>query len=263
VVKHPLAHNSSLIGADHCLGDKTVKRPSCSKSGTLSRVVGYYEGWSPQRPCNAIYPEQIPLGKYTHLNYAFASIDPNTFNVVPTYSTDPGLYTRLAALKAQDPDLKANIAIGGWSFNDPGPSTTTFSDLVASEDNQRAFFRSLISYMSTYDFDGVDIDWEYPGVTDRSGRPEDFANYPKFIANLKQALSGTGGRDGLSVTLPASYWYLQNFDVESLSKNVDYFNFMTYDLNGLWDKCKFPSSYLDFIKLKRTSSEPLDWPLPG
>lgn len=263
MVKHPLTHSSSLIGADHCLGDKTVKRPSCSKSGTLSRVVGYYEGWSPQRPCNAIYPEQIPLGIYTHLNYAFASIDPNNFNVVPTYSTDPGLYTRLTALKAQDPDLKVNIAIGGWSFNDPGPSATTFSDLVASEDNQRAFFRSLISFMSTYDFDGVDIDWEYPGATDRSGRPEDFANYPKFIANLKQALSGTGGRDGLSVTLPASYWYLQNFDVESLSKNIDYFNFMTYDLHGLWDKCKFPSSYPDFSKLKRTSSEPLDWPLPG
>ncbi|KAH2822000.1 hypothetical protein KXW76_008133, partial [Aspergillus fumigatus] len=43
-------------------GDKKVTRPSCSKSGSLNRVVGYYEGWTVKRPCNVFYPEQIPLG---------------------------------------------------------------------------------------------------------------------------------------------------------------------------------------------------------
>jgi chitinase len=59
--------------------------------------------------------------------------------------------------------------------------------------------------MATYDFDGVDLDWEYPEAPDRSGRGIDYANFPKMIANLKQALRSSGGRDGLSITIPASY----------------------------------------------------------
>lgn len=186
------------------------------------------------------------MGVYTHLNYAFASIDPTTFEVVPASNSEVSLYTRLTDLKNQDPDLRVNIAIGGWSFNDPGPTATTFSDLAASESNQKAFFKSLISFMATYNFDGVDIDWEYPGAADRSGRPEDFANLPTFMANLKNALISTGGRDELSMTLPASYWYLQNFDIETLSSTVDYFNFMTYDLHGTWDQGNvWTGAYLD------------------
>jgi GH18 family chitinase len=44
-------------------------------------MVGYYEGWSTSRIRlgNKFYPEQLPVGVYTHINYAFASINPVTF----------------------------------------------------------------------------------------------------------------------------------------------------------------------------------------
>jgi chitinase len=90
--------------------------------------------------------------------------------------------------------------------------------------------------MSTYNFDGVDVDWEYPEADDRSGRPEDFANFSSFLKNLKAALKQSGGRDGLSITLPASYWYLQHFDIRNMKKSVDFFNIMSYDLHGTWDQ---------------------------
>ena len=48
--------------------------------------------------------------------------------------------------------------------------------------------------------------------------------------------SSSGGRSGLTVTLPVSYWYLQNFDISSMVAWVDWFNVMSYDLHGLWDK---------------------------
>ncbi|KAM0313290.1 hypothetical protein ACHAPQ_012074 [Fusarium lateritium] len=227
-------------------GNKKVEPPSCGSDHSLSRVVGYYEGWAAGRSCNDFMPEQIPLGVYTHLNFAFATVDPKTFEVLPASSSDVKLYKRLTSLKQQDPDLKVMIAIGGWTFNDPGPTATTFSDIARSESAQKAFIKSLISMMSTYDFDGVDLDWEYPVANDRSGRDEDFKNFPSFLKNLKQALKSTGGRDEVSLTLPASFWYLQHFDIVALEKHVDFFNIMSYDLHGTWDKTnKWVGPYLN------------------
>lgn len=41
------------------------------------------------------------------------------------------------------------------------PNTqTAFSDVSSSAANRQAFATSLIQFMNTYGFDGVDIDWE-------------------------------------------------------------------------------------------------------
>lgn len=39
----------------------------------------------------------------------------------------------------------------------------------------------------------------------------------------------------LSIAAPASYWYLQNFPIERISRVIDYIVYMTYDLHGQWD----------------------------
>ncbi|KAF7553490.1 hypothetical protein G7Z17_g3624 [Cylindrodendrum hubeiense] len=139
-------------------------------------------------------------------------------------------------MKKKDPDLKVFIAIGGWTFNDPGPTATIFSDIVASVSYQKTFISSLMSFMSTYGFDGLDLDWQYPQAKDRSGRDADFVNFPKFMARLKKAMDA-GGK-GLTITLPASYLYLQHFDVKKLADSVDFFNIRSYDLHGAWDQDK-------------------------
>jgi chitinase len=102
--------------------------------------------------------------------------------------------------------LKVYIAVGGWAFNDLGLTATTFSDLSASVPRQKVFMELLLSFMSTYGFDGIDLDWEYLKASDRSGREVDFDNFPKFMARLKDILSAAS--KGLTITLPASYWYL-------------------------------------------------------
>ncbi|KAG7412159.1 Chitotriosidase-1 [Fusarium oxysporum f. sp. rapae] len=220
---------------DFC-GSKKVKKPSCSKTGDVSRVVGYFEGWAKARPCEAFSPEQIPIGLYTHINFAFATIDPKTFEIKPDKESDIRMYKRLTELKRRDPELKVYIAVGGWTFNDPGPTASTFSDLAASLPRQRAFMKSLVSFMSTYGFDGLDLDREYPVDTDRGGRAVDFANFPKFMERLKSMMDSAD--KGLSITLPASYWYLRQFDIKKLEKTVDFFNIMSYDLHGAWDQGK-------------------------
>ena len=75
-------------------------------------------------------------------------------------SKDPELYTRFTALKNTNPGLQTWISIGGWSMNDPDqPTASTFSDLAGSPDAQSNFFASVLSFLETYGFDGVDLDW--------------------------------------------------------------------------------------------------------
>ncbi len=106
-----------------------------------------------------IFPHQIAIGAYTHLIYGFMSLDPNTFAVIPESSDEEQLFTRFTGLKRLKPGLQTWLSIGGWSFNDPGPTAQTFSQLVGSSSAQSAFFSSLLSFMQQYGFDGVDIDW--------------------------------------------------------------------------------------------------------
>jgi chitinase len=51
------------------------------------------------------------------------------------------------------------LLIGGWSFNDPGPTATTFSDLAGSSSAQQTFFASLTTFLINNGYSGVDIDW--------------------------------------------------------------------------------------------------------
>ncbi|OAL56200.1 glycoside hydrolase [Pyrenochaeta sp. DS3sAY3a] len=224
-------------------GDKTVKRPSCSKETKINKVIGYYESWSTtDRGCHTMKADEIPYGHYTHLNFAFGTIDPSTFEVKATSTQAAGLMKTIGNLKLIQQNLQIWIAIGGWTFSDPGETYTTFSDLAASKHRQDAFTKSLISMMNTYGFDGVDIDWEYPVDQDRGGRKDDFKNFVSWMANLRSAL----GKKGLSVTLPSSYWYLQHFDIKALENSVDWFNMMLYDLHGTWDlKSKWTGPFVN------------------
>lgn len=182
-----------------------MKHKTCSKDRYLSRVVGYYKGWSTRRPCHRFWPEQIPLGVYSHINFAFATINPKTYEVLLADNRDKDLYKQLTALKAYNPNVQILVALGGWTFNNPGSTATIFSDLAASETKQRKFFDSLTNFLLIHGFDRVNLDWEYPEATDRSRKPEDYKNFPSFMRNLKKALDRTAGRNTLLITLPALY----------------------------------------------------------
>jgi chitinase len=67
------------------------------------------------------------------------------------------------------------------------------------------FFESLLTFLRNNNFDGVDLDWEYPVAEDRGGRPEDFQTYVTFLARLRQALNGGGRKYGLTLTLVRNF----------------------------------------------------------
>ncbi|KAI8261335.1 glycoside hydrolase [Colletotrichum sp. SAR11_239] len=203
-------------------------------SGTTNgRTIGYYQGSNTRdRLCNHIYPSDIASAGYTHLYYSFASIDPNSFAVVPADPADVALYSEFAALKSRG--LQTWIAVGGFDFSDPNKATHgTWSKLAASKESRTAFINSLLIFLPQHGFQGVDIDWEYPVASERGGNPEDTQNLVYLVQEMHAAFNGAYG---ISLTLAPDYWYLRYFDAKAMESSVDFFGFMAYDLHGFWDQ---------------------------
>ncbi|KAK2764375.1 hypothetical protein FQN54_009069 [Arachnomyces sp. PD_36] len=133
--------------------------------------------------------------------------------------TPSGLFEEVTDLKSGAPALEVFIAIGGWTFSDNGTVTQPLlGEISADPDKRQQFADNLVNFMTKYGFDGVDIDWEYPGAPDRGGKEEDTENFVLLMKTLKE-----------------TYWYLQYFDVPALLKYADWTNLMSYDLHGVWD----------------------------
>lgn len=57
-----------------------------------------------------------------------------------------------------------------------------------------------------------------------------------LLSELREAFDATNPGWEITCTLPSSYWYMQNFDLKSMEKYISFFNFMSYDLHGMWDQ---------------------------
>ena len=86
-----------------------------------------------------------------------------------------GGYTKFNGLKTYNKALKTLIAIGGWN-----EGSGRFSRLVADADARKSFIKNSIRFLRQHQFDGLDLDWEYPAARD-GGEPEDKKNYATFI----------------------------------------------------------------------------------
>ncbi|KAL8729755.1 MAG: hypothetical protein Q9181_004891 [Wetmoreana brouardii] len=210
------------------------------------RRIGYYELFNVhERQCDKIYPEDLEVAPLTHINLAFVLFD-SSYKMI---DTDGELISRVTFLKSRYQGLRVNVAIGGWAFNDP-PTQTLFSDMASSRVNRQVFVGSLVSFISKYGLDGVDIDWEYPAATDRGGKPADTQNFILLMSEIREAFDAANPAWESTVTVPTSYWYLRGFDVTGLQDYVDWFNVMSYDLvglpsHGMWDQHnKFTGPYL-------------------
>ncbi|KAF5711921.1 (trans)glycosidase [Fusarium mundagurra] len=193
--------------------------PSCSSDGktaTNGRRVGYWrvqQAWD--RSCDVVLPSQIQTNGLTHLILAFADFDSSSFAVGAQNSQDVEYYKQFTAL--QSSSLQTWIAIGGGSF-----STKTWSSMAASSESRSAFISSLKSFMETYSFQGVDLDWEFPATSDAAN-----------LVTLVQELRAAFGKDyGISAAVPADWGSIQGFNAAGMGKYVDFFNFMAYDLHG-------------------------------
>ncbi|KAI2465893.1 hypothetical protein F4781DRAFT_424486 [Annulohypoxylon bovei var. microspora] len=225
-----------------CNANTPCENAACCGTNGLCGYSPTECGAATTRACQPVDPEDLNLNGFTHINFAFAFFDPKTFAIAPMDDTSGLLYERFTGLKDTHNGLETWISVGGWSFTDPGPTRSAFSDMSSNAANRKKFINELINFMEHYGFDGVDLDWEYPQADDRGGVTADKANYISLVKEMRAAF---GDKYGITLTLPTSYWYLQHFDLESIQPNVNWFNFMAYDLHGVWDaQSQFVGPYI-------------------
>ncbi|KAI8208303.1 Chitotriosidase-1 [Colletotrichum sp. SAR 10_65] len=185
-------------------------------------------------PCQAgVTPKQLDTKGYTHLFFSFAFIDPAAFTIATAHPDDVPLMKEFTDL-SKDGNLQTWIAIGGFDMSNPEAAThKTWSEMVASKENRAAFIASVKTYMDTHGFQGVDLDWEYPGAPERGGNK--LADTRNLALLVKEMRAAYGTAYGISLTLAPDYWYLRWFDAKAMEPYVDFFGFMAYDLHGSWD----------------------------
>lgn len=137
------------------------------------------------------------------------------------------------------------IAIGGWN-----EGSQKYSMMASSPSARATFVESVVQFLDMYNFDGLDLDWEYPAA--RGGAPEDKVNFAALVTELRRAF---GNRYLLSAAVSAGKWFMDpGYDIPIMSRYVlkifirseilclifknshlDMINVMAYDYHGGWE----------------------------
>ncbi|KAF2885389.1 hypothetical protein ILUMI_20787 [Ignelater luminosus] len=199
-------------------------------------VVCYVGTWSVYRPTRGLFAlEHIDPSLCTHIIYAFAGLNVTHDSI---RSLDPwqdltedygkGGYKRIVDLKNSYPHLRVTLAIGGWN-----EGSANYSALVKDPARRQKFIASAVDFIRKYNFDGLDLDWEFPGK--RGGSPDDKLNFLHLVKGLRSAFNKFNllltaafgaGKDTIDIA----------YDVQGLSYYLDYIHLMCYDYHGSWDE---------------------------
>ncbi|MEU3076603.1 glycosyl hydrolase family 18 protein [Streptomyces laurentii] len=159
-----------------------------------------------------------------------------------------GNLNQLKKLKAKYPKLKVVVSLGGWTYS------KYFSDAAATPASRQRLVRSCVDLwikgnLPVYNgaggegvaagiFDGIDLDWEWPGSPD--GHPgnhysaQDKANNAALVAEFRKQLDELGGEHRLLTAFtPADPVKIgQGWDLGTVRADLDYAMVQGYDFHG-------------------------------
>ncbi|PKF61994.1 chitinase [Psychromonas sp. psych-6C06] len=244
-----------------------------------AKVVGaYFPDWRIYSD-DPYTPSQIPADKLTHVIYAFLTMcgehpadtgeellkqiedtckdKPDFTAIVADQKAAYGLtlkdgseyeghFKQFKALKAANPHLTILPSFGGWTMSQP------FHDMIKTDAGRKQFVSSVIKLIDEVEiFDGIDLDWEYPGgggLTTASWDPKtklspevmkhETKMFTVMLKELRMELDVLGEKNGRYYELSAAAGVpptkVANIDYPEASKYIDHWFAMTYDYFGAW-----------------------------
>jgi len=290
IVAHFTVSSGSGGGGGSGGGDAEPQPPT----GTLpakGMVVGYFAQWTIYR--RGYLPKHVAtsgaLDRLNVINYAFAAPDANlrcasldsfadygkrfdasesVDGVADTVSQPlKGNFNQILKLKQANRSLRVLISLGGWT------ESYRFSD-VAQPETREAFVDSCIDMFIKGNFapgisapgvfDGIDIDWEYPGscgaTCDYSD--DDRANFVALLQLFRDKLDDLGAakkRDYLlTIAAPAGAANYGKMDLAGIASAVDWINIMSYDYHGGWESSG-PTNHISALFKSGCESPEGDW----
>jgi chitinase len=166
-------------------------------------------------------PRDVNFGLYTHLCHAFVLPDADG-----RLGPSRGVPDRKLTAAAHHAGVKVLVSLGGWGYD------RQFAAIVARPEAEERFVREVVRLVDEADYDGIDLDWEYP---DTRLEVEGFQRLTRRFRHELDVLGKNKGRR-LLMTMAASAnpGTLRWLNRETLLETMDWINVMTYDYAGDW-----------------------------
>ncbi|ROT67642.1 chitinase 4 precursor [Penaeus vannamei] len=207
----------------------------------FENVICYFGSWSVWRPGDGKFDvEDIDPFLCTHVIFGFAGLSNHTWEIevldpwnelCPDESEGGNncAYNRFTDLKKINPNLKTILAVGGWN-----EGSEDYSNMVMDPEKRKTFIESSVELVRRHNFDGLDVDWEYPAA--RGGVPEDKENFVILLKEFRARFDTFSPPLLLSGALsPGKPTIDDGYDVPGISEYLDMVHVMGYDYHGTWE----------------------------
>ncbi|MBP3612433.1 MAG: glycoside hydrolase family 18 [Rikenellaceae bacterium] len=174
----------------------------------------------------------------THINYAFAElyVKDGVYKGFKLQGSEDR-FRQVVALKKKNPNLKISLSFSHTVTNEDNAQGGGFSALAKSDEYRKAFAKDCRDFCSKWGIDGIDIDWEFPGLSWSGHACDPSVDVENHVLLMKQLRETLGTRYLLTYA-----GYVKNvietdegrkyIDIAAVDPYVDFVNVMTYDMDS-------------------------------
>ncbi|MGD0631896.1 MAG: glycoside hydrolase family 18 protein, partial [Terracidiphilus sp.] len=143
--------------------------------------------------------------------------------------SDEQNFTYLTGLRKQNPSFTVLVSVGGWLWSG------NFSDVALTAESRNVFIESAMDFIRRYDLDGLDVDWEYPGMAGSGHRfrSDDGRNFTLLLKEMRRRFDRETVKNHrrlyLTIAAGAGDDYLAHTEMKKVAEYVDTVNLMAYD----------------------------------
>ncbi|GHJ85728.1 hypothetical protein NliqN6_2130 [Naganishia liquefaciens] len=217
----------------------TTSSQAALPSNTLSTTplneylaAAYYPDWSVW----TFPPSQIDFSRLDVVDFAFAIVNAQYGLEFTQYNSEDTLNWLVSVAHAAG--KKVRLSIGGWT------GSVYFSPAVATAENRQVLAQAILGMYNKFGLDGIDVDWEYPGVKGADNNivsSQDSANFLVFLQLLRQTLPPTAILSTATQVWPfVGSNQAPLSDVSAFAKVLDWVMIMNYDIWGSADAWSQP-----------------------